>query len=182
VRRVALGLTLLLAALVIVPPLWYAVFPVEAPELPPAGRRIPLGDGLAVNAVDLGSGPAVVLVHGLPGSAYDWAPLSEALAARGRRVIAYDRIGYGHSDGRADGDFTLDANARDLVGLLESEDLRGATVVGWSYGGPVTLLAAGLAPERVARVVLVGSGGPSDDDDEPPSVPFFVKPLMIWVG
>ena len=80
-----------------------------------------------------------MLVHGLPGSAYDWAPLTDALAARGFRVIAYDRMGYGYSDARADGDFTIAANARDLLGLLENQDLShlleycqlAAKAVGW---------------------------------------------------
>jgi pimeloyl-ACP methyl ester carboxylesterase len=179
VLRVILILPLVLIAL---PPAWYALFPSEAPEMPPAGRRIEVDSGVTVNAIDRGSGPAVVLVHGLPGSAYDWTPLTDAIAARGRRAIAYDRIGYGFSDGRGDGDFTIDANARDLVGLLESEELRDATVVGWSYGGPVSLLAAGLAPQRVARLVLVGSGGPSEDQEEPPSIPFFFRPLMRYIG
>jgi len=181
-RRVLLVLVILLVAVVALPPAWYAVFPPEAPPMPAAGRRIDVGDGLAVNAVDRGSGPAVVMVHGLPGSGYDWAPLTDAIAARGRRAIAYDRMGYGRSDGRRDGDFTVDANANDLVGLLESEDLRDVTVVGWSYGGPISLMAAGRAPDRVGRVVLIGSGGPSSDTDAPPSIPFFFRPLMIYVG
>ncbi len=181
-RRLLLGVVILLAAAVALPPAWYAVFPPQAPELPAAGRRLDVGDGLAVNAIERGSGSAVVMVHGLPGSGYDWRPLVDAVAARGRRAIAYDRIGYGRSDGRRDGDFTFDANARDLVGLLKSENLRDVTVVGWSYGGPVSILAAGLAPDRVGRLVLIGSAGPSDDADEPPSVPFFFRPLMIYVG
>ena len=181
-RRFLLGALILLAAIVVLPPAWYAAFPPLAPELPAPGRRIGVGGGLAVNAVDLGRGPTVVLVHGLPGSGYDWTPLTKAIAARGQRAIAYDRIGYGRSDGRRDGVFTLDSNARDLAGLLESEDLRDVTVVGWSYGGPVALLAAGLAPDRVGRLVLIGSGGPSSDEEEPPSVPFFFRPLMIYVG
>jgi non-heme chloroperoxidase len=109
------------------------------------------------------------MVHGLPGSAYDWAPLADALAARGHRVIAYDRVGYGHSAPRTNDAYTPDGNARDLLGLLESENLSDATVVGWSYGGPVSIIAARKDPSRIARLVLVGSGGPSDDPREPPA-------------
>jgi pimeloyl-ACP methyl ester carboxylesterase len=181
-KRVLIVLLLLVMALVVVPPVWFRVFPAEAPDLPAAGRSIAVGGGLSVNALDRGAGPPLVLVHGLPGSAYDWAPLIDALAERGRRVIAYDRVGYGYSDGRRDQDFTMDANVRDLVGLLESEDLRGATLVGWSYGGPVVMGAAQRVPERVAGLVLVGSGGPSDDSAEPPTPPAWFGPLMTWIG
>lgn len=181
-RRFLLGTVLVLVALIALPPLWFGLFPVERPELPPAGRRIAVGDGMEVNAIERGSGAPVVLVHGLPGCAYDWTPLVDALAARGRRAIAYDRIGYGRSDARSNGEFTPAANARDLVGLLERENLRDATVVGWSYGGPVAVEAALLAPDRVGRVVLVGSGGPSSDDEEPPSVGPVFRAVMAWVG
>ena len=181
-RRILLGVLIVLAALIALPPLVYTIFPPDAPELPAPGRRIEVGGSLAVNALDRGSGSPVVLVHGLPGSAYDWQPLVDAIAGRGARAIAYDRMGYARSDGRGDDDFTIDANARDLVGLLEAEDLRDVTLVGWSYGGPVSIQAAGRAPDRVGRLVLIGSAGPSEDDDEPPVPPAWLGPALIWVG
>ncbi len=158
-----------LIALIGLPPLYYSVFPAEVPQLPPPGRRIDVGGGVAVNAIIEGQGRPIVLVHGLPGSAYDWAPLSQALAARGHRVIAYDRVGYGHSDARTNDFYTPDGNAEDLLGLLETEDLRDATVVGWSYGGPIAIIAARKDPSRIGRLVLIGSGGPSDDPQQPPA-------------
>lgn len=168
-KRLILVILGLLVAGVVLPPLYFAVFPAEVPKLPPPGRPIAVGDGMSVNAIDRGKGRPVVLVHGLPGSAYDWAPLSEALASRGHRVIAYDRVGYGYSDARTNDAFTPDGNARDLLGLLETEDLRDVTVVGWSYGGPVAIIAARRDPSRIGRLVLIGSGGPSDDPEEPPA-------------
>lgn len=168
-KRVLLTITALLFAAIALPPLYYLVVPAEVAQLPAAGRRIPVAEGVAVNAIDTGVGPPIVLVHGLPGSAYDWAPLAEALTARGHRVIAYDRVGYGHSDPRLDGAFTPEGNAHDLLGLLESENLRDATVVGWSYGGPISIIAARKDASRIGRLVLIGSGGPSDDPLEPPA-------------
>ncbi|MAG31006.1 MAG: hypothetical protein CL908_08960 [Deltaproteobacteria bacterium] len=67
------------------------LFPVEPLQLPGPGRQIPVGSGLEVNAIERGSGPPIVLVHGLPGSAYDWKPTTEAMAARGYGVLAYVR-------------------------------------------------------------------------------------------
>jgi pimeloyl-ACP methyl ester carboxylesterase len=182
VRRLALGALGLLALLVVLPPLVYTVLPEQAPALPPPGRRIALGGGASVNALERGTGPAVVLVHGSPGCAYDWAPLVEALARRGRHVVAYDRLGYGRSDPRPDADYSVDANARDLLALLAAERLRDATVVGWSYGGATAIAAARLDPARIARLVLVGSAGPQDDRSGDPLLLalVFSRPVMAW--
>jgi peroxiredoxin len=163
---------------------YFRIFPVEPVPLPAPGLRVSVRDGLAVNAIVKGDGPPVVLVHGLPGSAYDWAAQSEALAARGFRVYAYDRIGYGHSDPRRDGDFSVAANALDLLGLLDSQALSDVTVVGWSYGGPVSIEAAGRDASRIGRLVLVGSGGPTDDEKQPPEGQdlFYSEPLLAWLA
>src|SRR5262245_51609886 len=127
-RRLLVLLVVVLLGLGL-PPIYYAFRPVVPPLLPPAGERIAVRDGMSVNAIVKGEGPAVVLVHGLPGSGYDWAPLVDALAARGFAVIAYDRIGYGRSDARRDDDYTIVGNARDLLGLLETRDLHDVTLV-----------------------------------------------------
>ena len=182
VRRLVVAVLVLVAAVVVLPPLWFAVFgdPAAPAKMPPPGRRVELPDGLGVNVLDKGEGPPVVLVHGLPGSAYDWRNLQDELASRGRRVIAYDRVGYGHSDGRPPGaTFGVDDNARDLLALLEALDLRDATVVGWSYGGSTAIAAAKRDPQRFGRLVLVGSAGPGAPDRRPPA---FVRLLMSDPG
>lgn len=184
-RKLLIVLIAVPVALIALPPLYYAVFPAEPVSLPAPGRRIDVGDGVSVNALEWGSGGSpIVLVHGLPGTAYDWAPLGEALAERGHRVIAYDRIGYGHSDARRNDAFTPEGNARDLLGLLESEGLGDVTVAGWSYGGPVAIIAARLDPSRIGRLVLIGSGGPSDDPREPPALVGVLAspPVRTWLA
>ena len=168
-KRILLIILGLLIAVVALPPLYYLAVPAESSLLPTPGRRIEVGAGVAVNAIDAGHGRPIILVHGLPGSAYDWAPLTQALVERGHRVIAYDRVGYGHSDARINDAYTPDGNADDLLGLLETEDLRDATVVGWSYGGPVAIIAGRKDPSRIGRLVLIGSGGPSDEPEERPA-------------
>lgn len=182
-RRALLGLALLVFGALALPPLWFALFPETPGELPPAGRRVAVGGGVHVNVLEQGSGPAVVLIHGLPGSAYDWRVLMPALAARGFRVLAYDRVGYGHSDARADGDYTIAANARELLALVESFGLRDATLVGWSYGGSTALAAARADRSRIARLVLVGSAGPGDADRGPPPAVAWIMagPVLTWL-
>jgi len=159
VKRFALIFVSLLAALIVLPPLWYWVFPADPPpELPPPGRRVELPGGVGLNVLEAGSGSPVVMVHGLPGSAYDWRELSPELANRGLRAIAYDRVGYGRSDPRSDGTYTPEGNASELLGLLAALDLRDVTLVGWSYGGVTSILAVLRDSSRIGRLVLSRDG------------------------
>ncbi len=183
VRRALLALLVLLLALLVLPPLWFALFPVARTPLPPAERRVALPGGVAVNVLEAGragTSPPIVLVHGLPGSAYEWRSTLDALAARGRHALAYDRVGFGHSDPRPDDSpFTVEQNARELLAVLEALDLRGVIVVGWSYGGVTAMAAARQDPSRIAALVLVGSAGPGSETREPP---LLVRMVMSPAG
>ncbi len=108
-----------------------------------------------------GSGPPVVLVHGIGDSSATWAPVLPALARR-HLVIAPDLLGHGDSDKpRADYSVAAYANGvRDLLGVLGVER---ATLVGHSLGGGVAMQFAYQFPERTERLVLVGSGGAGPD-------------------
>jgi pimeloyl-ACP methyl ester carboxylesterase len=110
-------------------------------------------------------GPAVVLLHGQPGSASDWARVTRELGPRegtptgdGLRVIAVDRPGYGASTGAAR-DWA--GNSQALGELLDAEGITRAIVVGWSWAGGVALRAALDDPDRIAGLVLIGSVGHS---------------------
>lgn len=182
-KRLFGWLVILVAALVALPPLYYAVFPAETIALPAPGKRMSVGEGLSVDVVERGTGSPIVLVHGLPGIGNDWRLLTDALADHGHRVLAYSRVGYGRSDPRPDEDFTVSANARELLGLLEGASLRGVTAVGWSYGGPVVMQAATLDPSRFARLVVIGSGGPPELREDPPAAFawLFSSPVLAWM-
>jgi pimeloyl-ACP methyl ester carboxylesterase len=184
--RVLLWLAALALLALAVPPLFYALHREPAPELPPAGRRVELAPGLAVNVLDVGSGPTLVLVHGHPACAYDWAPTQRELAGRGYRTIAYDRVGYGRSDGRAPGRVTVATNAAELLGLLAALELRDVTLVGWSYGGATSIVAAKRDPARIARLVLIGSVGPGIEQGRPrlpePLLDFLAGPVLSWLA
>lgn len=129
--------------------------------LPPPARSVAIGDGLALNVREVGSGDAIVLVHGLPSNIGDWASVPDALAALGHRVVVYDRVGYGHSSRAADAaDYSLPVNARRLGELLDALGIERASLVGWSYGGGIVQTFAVDHPERVVALVLLGSVGP----------------------
>ncbi len=104
-----------------------------------------------------GSGSPLVLVHGIGDSSATWESVLSALARR-HLVIAPDLLGHGHSDKpRADYSVAAYANGvRDLLGVL---GLERVTLVGHSLGGGVAMQFAYQFPERVERLVLVGSGG-----------------------
>jgi pimeloyl-ACP methyl ester carboxylesterase len=104
-----------------------------------------------------GSGPPIVLIHGIGDSSATWDPVLSALARR-HLVIAPDLLGHGRSDKpRADYSVAAYANGvRDLLGVL---GIRRATLVGHSLGGGVAMQFAYQFPERTERLVLVGSGG-----------------------
>jgi pimeloyl-ACP methyl ester carboxylesterase len=182
IRRTLLTLLVLVAAAIGLPPLWFSVFRAPPPALPAPGRHVALANGDRLNVIEQGEGPPIVLVHGLPGSAYDWRLLTDALARRGRRVFAYDRAGYGHSDPPRERSYTFERNAEDLLALLAALDLRAVTVVGWSYGGGAALVAARRDPSRLAGLVLVGSVGPGSNAHAPSALvtDLTTGPVLAW--
>ena len=168
-KRSLLIIAMGLIAAIVLPPVWFVLFPSEPPPpLPPAGKRIVLHDGTGLNVLDSGQGAPVVLVHGLPGSGYDWRETVDALNALGLRAIAYDRVGYGYSDPRKSGAYTPESNGAELIGLLDAMGLSDATVVGWSYGGATAMTASMGPSKRIQRLVLVGTAGPDSDEAQPP--------------
>jgi pimeloyl-ACP methyl ester carboxylesterase len=108
-----------------------------------------------------GSGPTLLLLHGLGCHSGTWLPVMPKLAER-FTVIAPDLLGHGDSD-KPRGDYSLGAYAngmRDLLTLLEVDRV---TVVGHSFGGGIAMQFAYQFPERTERVALIDSGGLGPD-------------------
>jgi pimeloyl-ACP methyl ester carboxylesterase len=101
--------------------------------------------------------PAVVLVHGFLASNFVWRDVLVPLSEQGFRVVAPDLVGFGFSDKPADGEYTIEAQARAVVGLLDELKIGRATLVGSSYGAAVAAVVALNRPERVERLALVGA-------------------------
>jgi non-heme chloroperoxidase len=109
---------------------------------------------------DWGSGRPVVLSHGWPLNADSWEAQALFLAANGYRVIAHDRRGHGRSTQTWHGN-DMDTYADDLATLINTLDLRDATVVGFSTGGGEVARYIGRhGTKRVAKAVLVAAVPP----------------------
>jgi pimeloyl-ACP methyl ester carboxylesterase len=118
--------------------------------------RMPLAGG-AIAYTKAGTGPAVLLIHGLEGTRRTWWHLITPLAPT-HAVISPDLPGHGLSDPPA-GDYSLGAHACAMRDLLLTLGHHRATIVGHSLGGGVALQTAYQFPERTERVVLISSGG-----------------------
>ena len=115
-------------------------------------------DGAPVNVVELGSGPAMLFVHGLMGCWQNWLEQLPHFA-RAHRVIALDLPGFGQSPLPPSGEVTIPGYARTLDALLERLGVASAVVVGNSLGGFVAAELALAVPARVERLVLVSASG-----------------------
>lgn len=119
-------------------------------------RQVRLRTGPILRCSERGAGDEpVLLLHGYSDSAHTFAPVLPLLPARWR-VLAPDQRGHGDSD-RPQGGYTMEQLAADAAALLDATGAGAATVVGHSMGSLVALRLALDHPERVARLVLVGS-------------------------
>jgi pimeloyl-ACP methyl ester carboxylesterase len=116
-------------------------------------------EGVRVHYQEAGemSAPAVLLIHGFCASNFVWNEALVPLAEAGFRVVAPDLVGFGFSGKPGGGEYTIEAQARILVGLLDALGIERATLVGSSYGGAVAAVCALDYASRVARLVLVGA-------------------------
>ncbi|WAJ46658.1 alpha/beta hydrolase [Mycobacterium sp. Aquia_216] len=119
-------------------------------------HRMPLNGG-AISYTQSGTGPVVLLIHGLGGTRRTWQPLIPGLA-RTHTVIAPDLPGHGLSDPPT-GDYSLGTHACAMRDLLLTLGHPRAAIVGHSLGGGVALQVAYQFPQRIERVVLISSGG-----------------------
>jgi len=113
--------------------------------------------GHPVSYREAGSGPVLLLVHGITSSSGAWSDVVPALAET-HTVIAPDLLGHGGS-AKPRGDYSLGAYASGLRDLLAALGHERATVVGHSMGGGIAMQLAYQFPERVERLALVSSGG-----------------------
>ncbi|HEU4836381.1 MAG TPA: alpha/beta hydrolase [Pyrinomonadaceae bacterium] len=116
-------------------------------------------DGIRVHYQEAGDrrAPAIVLIHGFASSTLVWSKVFLQFAAAGYRVIAPDMLGYGYSAKPRNGEYTIAGQAKLLTGLLDALRIPRAIFIGSSYGGAVAATCALDYPDRVEKLILVGT-------------------------
>lgn len=112
-------------------------------------------NGFSTYYEDAGSGDPVVFICGLSADLQVWRFQAPELS-KTHRVVTFDNRGAGRSDA-PDEPYTIGQMADDLAALLEHLEIQRASVVGWSMGGVVAQSLALAHPERVKRLVLLGT-------------------------
>ena len=139
-------------------------------------NRITTKDGTSLYYKDWGTGPVVVFSHGWPLNADAWDSQMLFLGQQGYRVVAHDRRGHGRSQQTWSGN-DYDTFADDFAALLDTLDLRDATLVGHSMGGgEVTRYIGRHGNKRVKKAVLIGAIPPVmlKSDKNPGGLPMSV--------
>ena len=133
-----------------------------------------VANGIRTNVHDVGSGPPLLMIHGSGPGVSAWANwrLAMPVLARQARVIAPDMVGFGYTDRPADQRYDMDAWVDQAIGVLDALDVERADLVGNSFGGALALALTIRHPQRVRRLVLMGSVG----------VPFAITPGLdaVW--
>lgn len=114
----------------------------------------------------LGSGPTVLMLHGIGGGHLAFAPQVESFASSGYRAVAWDMPGYGHSAPIEP--YTFKGLAESCIALIDGLKCEHVVLVGHSMGGMVAQEVVARRPERVSRLVLCGTS------------PAFGKPDGDW--
>ena len=140
---------------------------------PEIGRSVTAA-GIRTNLHDIGQGPPLLMIHGSGPGVSGWANwrLNMPVLAQRARVIAPDMVGFGFSDRPAGQAYTMEAWVAQAVGVLDALDIERSDLVGNSFGGALALALAIRHPQRVRRLVMMGSVG----------VPFTLTPGLdaVW--
>lgn len=118
-------------------------------------------NGIMTNYHDAGAGAPALFIHGSGPGVSAWANWRLALpvCSQRLRVIAPDMVGFGYTERPAGISYNLDTWVGQAIGLLDALEIPRADIVGNSFGGALALALAVRHPQRVRRMVLMGSAG-----------------------
>ncbi len=151
-----------------------------APQSSPAIReRWATVDGYRMRYLCGGTGPALVLVHGLLGYSFSWRHALPVLSENST-VYAVDMLGVGFSDRPPNLDCRLQAHGERLLRFLDSVGVTSCDLLGTSHGGAVAMMAAAAAPERMRSLILVAPVNPWSDHGKH-WAPFLARSPMSWL-
>jgi pimeloyl-ACP methyl ester carboxylesterase len=134
--------------------------------------------GARMRCLITGSGPSLLLLHGLLGTANAWGAATQRLAGSST-VYAPDALGIGESDRVPRLDVSLAATAHRLIELMDAKGIDQTDIVGTSHGGSVALMLAALYPERVRSLILHAPANPFSDIADP-LIRFYRTHLGRW--
>ena len=129
--------------------------PLTASRLRFATARLATGPLIRFAEQGERGGEALIFIHGWPDSWFSWSRML-ALLPEGYRAFALDQRGFGDSERPAAG-YTIEQLAADVVAFMDAVGVARATLIGHSMGTFVARRVAETAPERVDRLVLIGS-------------------------
>jgi pimeloyl-ACP methyl ester carboxylesterase len=128
----------------------------------PRSRRIPVGDGLSIHALEWSDeGTPLVLVHGFGNEAHIWDNFAPLVAPH-YRTLAVDLRGHGDSDHDPARRYDYDFHVADLEAVTAALGIGRLVLVGHSFGGRTAMLFAAKHPERMAGLVIVDIGPEHD--------------------
>ncbi|HDY98045.1 MAG TPA: alpha/beta hydrolase [Pseudomonas sabulinigri] len=122
--------------------------------MPPEGRFLQV-QGTRVHYLEQGTGPCILMIHGLSGVAQNFGYQVMGELARDHRVIAVDRPGSGYSVRHPRSSAALDVQADVMAGVIDALKLDKPLIVGHSLGGAVALATALRYPDKVSGLALV---------------------------
>ena len=123
----------------------------------PTSIRLPATDGLTLHALEWSrDGVPMILVHGFGNEAHLWDDFAPTVADH-YRVIALSLRGHGDSDWDPQHRYDYDSHVADLMAVTDHLGIDRMVLVGFSLGGRVAMLYAGLHPEKLAGLVIVDS-------------------------
>jgi pimeloyl-ACP methyl ester carboxylesterase len=142
-------------------------------------HRVPRGNGTVYVRDYPGKGPAFVLLHGFPDNLHIYDDLIPALSAAGRRVVAFDFLGFGASDKPPDARYSFQQQLGDLEAVADALRLGQLSPVGHDAGGPAAVNFAIAHPERVSEIYLMNAFyGPAPTLRFPEFIEFFATKTL----
>ena len=112
-------------------------------------------EALTFSAQAMGDGPIVLCLHGFPDNAGSFRHQLPALAEAGYRAISLTLRGYEPGAIPADGDYTMETIATDILAVIESLDTGPVHLIGHDWGAAVAYVATSAAPERFKSLTVM---------------------------
>lgn len=134
--------------------------------------------GHQMHCLQAGSGPELILLHGLLGTASTWEMTFPRLADEST-VYAVDALGIGESERVPGIDAGLEAQADRIIGFMDESHIGAADFLATSHGGAVALMLASKYPDRVRNLLLHAPANPFSHLGDP-LINFYLSSLGTW--